>query len=128
MKYIDPGFGYNTVYIGSAMIVFTGRIRVKAKMSELKTFILKSFTEIMYSESTKGCVILSYATIDKERNQNIIEAINMTLAEIMHKRIDEKYSKKVFEEYDMRSINEELVSESIDLRKYDREPLKDLVD
>jgi hypothetical protein len=126
MKYINPEFGYNIVCVGQDVFVYTGKIRVKAKMNELTDGPICSFVEARFCNSKNNCVIVSFATTNSETFEELIQATNKTIANIMHRRIDAKYAKK---EYDLETSSY-LPVESIDLRKKVNylETLSELID
>lgn len=92
MQQIKLPYGYKSFSIGT-IAVFTGKIRIKHNPAYI-TYQLKDFDEhLLISYSTKtNCSTITFSTTNFIRNQQLIAAINAMLAEIMHKRIDCKYS------------------------------------
>lgn len=92
MQQIKLPYGYKSFSIGT-IAVFTGKIRIKHNPAYISNK-LQNFAEhllISYSAKT-NCSTITFSTTNFIRNQQLIAAINAMLAEIMHKRIDCKYS------------------------------------
>jgi hypothetical protein len=89
-------YGYNTFIIDNLLCVYTAKIRVKLAVkdtiSEPLRAVLQKFT---ITKGKNDCTIISYAVTSSIENAQNIEMINAVLCEVMHKRINAKYSPKV---------------------------------
>lgn len=90
-------YGYNTFVIDNLLCVYTAKIRVKlANEEDISEWCGLGFNTI---RGKNGCIIVSYAVTSPIEHTQNIETINNLLCNIMHKRIDAKYSPKV-KQYD----------------------------
>jgi hypothetical protein len=95
-------YGYKTFIIDNLLCVYTAKIRVKIASynpSDELEAVLRKFT---ITKGKNDCIIISYAVTSSIENAQNIEIINTLLCDIMHKRIDVKYSPKVkqYSDYD----------------------------
>ena len=94
---LQVSYGYNTVVIDNLLCVYTAKIRVKlANEEDINEWFNTHFNII---RGKNGCIIVSYAVTSSIEHHNNITIINNLLCNIMHKRIDAKYSPKV-KQYD----------------------------
>lgn len=96
MQMIKMPFGFKSFQIGS-IIIFTGKIRIKARKEDLM-LKLQNYSEhlsFMESRSKDWCTCyttITFSTTDYSLSRRLIGAIRNVMCEIAHKRIDAKYA------------------------------------
>ena len=101
MQQIKTDFGFKTIAIGS-ITIYTGKIRIKTSADFLQHKLQNHLehlviTERFCSKNFKHYSTITFETTSKILNQQLIDAINSILCEMMHARIDAKYSPKRFQ-------------------------------
>ena len=98
MLHIKMPFGYTSICFDRTFVMHTGKIRIKADYAFIADS-LKHCTQLQFkiSGNNNEYTTISFATTCIQTNDMLIMEINSLLATIMHKRIDDKYSPKVWE-------------------------------
>lgn len=91
---IKPAYGFNSINIGS-LTIYTGKIRIKASASFLFNKLQNHCQHLRIYDCKNNCATISFETVSIILNNQLIDAINSTIAEIMHSRIDAKYAPRV---------------------------------
>lgn len=94
MQKIKIDYGFKTISIGS-IAIYTGKIRIKASSDYLWHKLQNHCLHLHIYDCRNNCSTISFETTKFELNQQLIDAINSVLAEIMHARIDAKYSRPI---------------------------------
>jgi hypothetical protein len=89
-------FGYNSIIFDHTFVLHTGKIRVKSSIGDC-FHALGHHPQIKFGQGANECTTISFVTTCMQTNDFLITEINAMLADIMHKRIDAKYAKKVWE-------------------------------
>lgn len=97
MQKIQIAYGFKTLAIGR-LTIYTGKIRIKTPISFLQHKLQNylehiTITEKLCSKHYKYYSTISFEITSKILNQQLIDAINSILCEMMHARIDAKYAK-----------------------------------
>ena len=98
MQQIRTDFGFKTIRIGS-ITIHTGKIRIKTSAGFLQHKLQNHLEHLVINERfcTKTCKhysTITFETTSAILNQQLIDAINSMLCEMMHRRIDAKYAKR----------------------------------
>lgn len=104
MQQIKTDFGFKTMRIGS-ITIYTGKIRIKSSVDFLQHKLQNHLEHLVITERFCEKKFKYYSTITFETtstilNQQLIDAINSILCEMMHARIDAKYSRKMAQYYE----------------------------
>lgn len=90
MLKIKIPFGFKTLQFDNLLCMYTGKIRVKMDHDELRQ-MLAHVDGLTFVEGRRNCTTISYITTDYVLHISRMRAINLVLADIMHKRINVKY-------------------------------------
>jgi imidazoleglycerol phosphate dehydratase HisB len=98
MQHIKTDFGFKTISIGS-ITIYTGKIRIKTPIGFLQHKLQNHLEHITITERLCTKHYRYYSTITFETtsallNNQLIDAINELLRQMMHARIDAKYSRR----------------------------------
>lgn len=104
MQQIKTDFGFKTIAIGS-ITIHTGKIRIKTPIGFLQHKLQNylehiTITERLCPKHYKYYSTITFETTSKILNQQLIDAINSILCEMMHARIDAKYSRRMVQEFE----------------------------
>jgi len=94
MLKIKIPFGFKMISIDDRLIIYTGKIRIKAEPDFLMN-ALQNYQEHLTFVQSKGwgtCTTITFCTTNIVLKNQLMDAINQTLAQIMHARIDRKYN------------------------------------
>lgn len=94
MLKIKIPFGFKMIQFDSLMTIYTGKIRIKAPIDYLREMLQDHLGHLVILEGRNDCTTITFCTTDYKLNVTLIDAINATLATIMHDRIDAKYRKR----------------------------------
>jgi len=90
MLKIKIPFGFKTIQLDNLFVFYTGKIRVKEDY-EVVIRKLQHVEGLSYTQSTKGCIIISYMVTDYHTHTSNIRSINSLLRDVMIHRIENKY-------------------------------------
>lgn len=104
MQQIKTDFGFKTMRIGS-ITIHTGKIRIKTSADFLQHKLQNHLEHLVITERFCEKKFKHYSTITFETtstilNQQLIDAINQMLCQMMHARIDAKYSRRMVQEFE----------------------------
>ena len=99
MQQIKVPFGFKSFMIGN-IVVYTGKIRIKTSADYLHLKLQNHTDHLMIYDCKNQCATLTFSTTSRVLNQQLIDAINNVLREMMHARIDAKYSRRTIEAID----------------------------
>ena len=106
MLRIKIPFGFKTIQLDNLFTLYTGKIRIKADINDLKTALQYYQGQLTFTVGKSYCTTITFCTTDVLLNSSLINAINNVLADIMHKRIDQKYpNAKVFNDLSEKEFN-----------------------
>ena len=94
MLKIKIPFGFKMIQIENHLVIYTGKIRIKAEPDALR-LALQNYAEHLTFVQSRGwgtCTTITFCTTNALLNRQLIYAINQTIAQIMHNRIDRKYN------------------------------------
>jgi hypothetical protein len=94
MLKIKIPFGFKMIQFDNLLTIYTGKIRIKASNDYLRLMLFDHLQHLTFIEGRNYCTTISFCTTDCKLNVTLIDAINATLATIMHDRIDAKYRKR----------------------------------
>lgn len=106
MLKIKIPFGFKMIQIENHLVIYTGKIRIKAEPNDLM-LALQNYVEHLTFVQSRGsgtCTTITFCTTDFILRTKLIDAINDTIRMIMHERIDQKYGSKQF-------INREMIED-----------------
>ena len=99
MLKIKIPFGFKMIQLDNLLTIYTGKIRIKAELDDLMHALQNHADHLTFTQS-KGwgtCTTITFCTTNCILKTQLMNAINHTLANIMHARIDRKYNNaKVF--------------------------------
>ena len=104
MQQIKTDFGFKTMRIGS-ITIHTGKIRIKTPIGFLQHKLQNylehiTITERLCPKHYKHYSTITFETTSTILNQQLIDAINQMLCQMMHARIDAKYSRRMVQEFE----------------------------
>jgi hypothetical protein len=94
MLKIKIPFGFKMIQFDNLLTIYTGKIRIKASNDYLRLMLFDHLQHLTFTEGKNYCTTISFCTTDYKLNLTLIDAINDTLATIMHDRINIKYRKR----------------------------------
>lgn len=83
-------FGFKTISLDNLFVFYTGKIRVKGNY-EFIVGKLINVPGLVFTKSTRGCVVISYVVTDYTVHNSNIKEINSVLKDLMIERINIKY-------------------------------------
>lgn len=95
MLKIKIPFGFKMIQIENHLVIYTGKIRIKAEPDALR-LALQNYVEHLTFVQSRGsgtCTTITFCTTNVILKNQLMDAINQTLASIMHARIDRKYNR-----------------------------------
>lgn len=84
-------FGFKMISIDDRLIIYTGKIRIKAEPDFLMNALQNYQEHLTFTQGRTNCTTITFCTTNVILNNQLMDAINNTLADIMHARIDRKY-------------------------------------
>ena len=97
MLKIKIPFGYKTIQLDNLLTIYTGKIRIKADITDLNIALQKYQEYLTFTVGKSYCTTITFCTTNNILKEVLMHEINSVLADIMHKRIDQKYrGAKVF--------------------------------
>lgn len=92
MLKIEIPFGFKMIQLDNLLTIYTGKIRIKADINDLRLTLQNYSEHLTFTESKNNCTIISFCTTNYSLRMQLMNAINFTLRNIMHARIDQKYN------------------------------------
>jgi len=91
MLKIKIPFGYKMIQLDNLLTIYTGKIRIKADITDLNIALQNYQEHLSFTPGKNNCTTITFCTTSILLKNQLMTAINNTLADIMHKRIDQKY-------------------------------------
>lgn len=92
MLKIKIPFGFKTIQLDNFMTIYTGKIRIKADANDLINALQNHLEHLTFTEGRNNCTTITFCTTSILLKNQLMNAINQLLAQIMHARIDRKYN------------------------------------
>ena len=92
MLKIKIPFGFKMIQLDNLLTIYTGKIRIKAEANDLLNALQNHAEHLTFTEGRNNCTTISFCTTNILLKNQLMNAINQTLANIMHARIDRKYN------------------------------------
>jgi hypothetical protein len=99
MQKIQIAYGFKTISIGR-LTIYTGKIRIKTSAQFLEHKLQNYLEHLSIYDCRNNCATISFEITSAILNNQLIDAINSILREMMHERIDAKYSRRTIEAID----------------------------
>jgi hypothetical protein len=91
MLKIKIPFGFKTIQFDNLLTIYTGKIRIKANGNDLLNALQNYAEHLTFTEGRNNCTTITFCTTNYILRNQLMNAINNMLADIMHARIDQKY-------------------------------------
>lgn len=96
MLKIKIPFGFKMIQLDNLLTIYTGKIRIKADITDLNLALQNYQEHLTFTQGRNNCTTITFCTTNFILKNQLMDAINSTLADIMHARIDRKYHKAAF--------------------------------
>ena len=81
------------IQLDNLLTIYTGKIRIKADITDLNIALQNYQEHLTFTVGKSYCTTITFCTTSILLKNQLMTAINNTLADIMHARIDRKYNR-----------------------------------